>query len=130
MERQRQRVQRRYYRTIDSINKARALVKSLTQQHQALLARHTQKRLEEEEESPLQESEPREHAVHKYIEASTLVDQLRSEKKRLTELLEQQEKLQIRLTMLLDERHEDVCASFTTPAHLLVGLTCGLWCSV
>lgn len=101
LERQRRRVKRRYYRTIDSISKARALVQSLTQQHQTLLAQHAR-------EQSGEESDPHQLALHKYAQASALTERLRSEKQQLTELLEQRERLQIRLTTLLGECREDV----------------------
>lgn len=107
MERQRRRVKHRYYRTIDGISKARELVQSLTQQHQALLAQHTLKA--DPEANPADDPpEGRNHALQQYIEATALVDELRKEKQRLTKLVDERDKLQVRLVTLLDQYHSNV----------------------
>lgn len=99
IQRQRLRVKRRYYRTVDSIKEARELVAKLTHQHQVALTRQTQ----------LARQQPdREPALQLYVEASALADQLVQEKMALMTLLGEQEMLQHRILALVGEEPIDV----------------------
>lgn len=97
-ERQRKRVKQRYYHTIHSLSHSRGIVQQLTDQHQLLI---------EQQQQTAVASPARDHALRRYTEATALADQLRQEKRRLVELIEEREKLQDRLMTLLDENKRD-----------------------
>lgn len=103
-ERQRIRVKRRYYRTLDGINEARALVIKLTEQHHAAIERQ-QKHvlLQEQVTEELDQAQEGQRALKLYVEASSLADRLRTEKERLIALIQDREKLQHRVATLFDE---------------------------
>lgn len=93
-ERQRKRNNHRYYSTIVGLNDARALAQQLGKQH-----RDAVDRLFRLQTATLRTDR---RALDEYVVASALVEQLREEKQRLMELMEEREKLQHQLTTSFD----------------------------
>lgn len=100
-DRQRKRVKHRYYHAIHSLNRSRELVQQLTDQHHRLLLQ------QQHQTTASEHSDGRQHALRKYTEATALAGQLRQEKQRLAELVDERARLQDRLTTLVDESKRD-----------------------
>lgn len=90
-EHHRRRVKQYYYQTIHSLSQSREIVRQLTDQHRQLVEQ-------------LQASEHCDgNALRRYTEVTALGNQLRQEKRRFMELLEEHEKRQDRLMTLSRE---------------------------
>lgn len=109
--RQRLHVKRSYYRKLERISGIRSQVEQLTQQHRIALACQQQ----QQALAPYDyngDMQPRQRAVQLYVEASRLKEQLHEENQKLRKLLDEKERLRVKL--------QNSCEDFN---DLTVGLT-------
>lgn len=104
-DRQRKRVKRRYYRTIHSLSQSRELVEKLTEKHHHLI-----------KQCELAAS-PEHDTLRRYTEALTTADQLRQEKQRLIEVIEDRQRIQDRVMTLMDESRREQVGVFARPVQ-------------
>lgn len=96
-QRQRLHVRRSYHRKLNKIHAIRDMARQLTEQHHTAIARQEQL-LRDKLQDSVQLEASRTRALQLYMEASKLSDQLRRENEELQLLVEEREKLEMKLS--------------------------------
>lgn len=100
-ERQREHVRRSYYRKINKVRCTKELVRVLSQQHKAAVAQQ-ESLLALQNQDPAVIEQSRRHVMQLYLDATKLAEELRQEHEELQTLLDEREKLGLKVQHVVE----------------------------